>query len=592
MNIDILIVAFYFMFLIAIGYFFQKYAANSTSDYFSGGGKMLWWMVGATAFMTQFSAMTFTGMAGDAFIRGWAPTVVFFANALGYLACYLWFAPKSRQLRIITPMEGMKMRFGRASEQAFTWAIMLPNIISAGVWLNALAIFVSAVFELPISLTILGTGIVVLLMSITGGAWAVIASDFMQMVVIMVVTIACAIAASLKGGGFTRVLELGMAENGVMGPGINFPTLFVIWFVMIFAKQFFSVTSLTGGAYRFFTAKDSENARKGALLAFCLMIIGPIVWFLPVWFMSAFHPDTATWGLESLGNSVRNGAYLAFVRMEMPAGMAGLMMAGIFAATMSSMDSALNRNAGIVVRNFYQPIINKDATEKQMMFVSKSVTALFGVLIIAVALLLNAFNHLSLFTITLLIGALLDLPILIPGLLGYFVKKTPDWAGWGTLLVGLCVSLLVSKVLTQDFVEGMLGLDAPLTARELGDLKVSVGLIAQIVITGGFFVSTQLFYKGFKSREREAEHTEFFSNLATPVAATHSDEVEIDNTQRSILGKLIFTFGTGIMLLVFVPNPVWGRVTFLLIGSAVAIIGFALNRASQPKVQETESVAA
>lgn len=586
MSIDILVVLIYFAFILAIGYFFQKHASNSTSDYFSGGGKMLWWMVGGTAFMTQFSAMTFTGMAGDAFSKGIGPVVVFYANALGYLTCFLWFAPKARQLRIATPIEGIRMRFGNTSEQVFTWSIMLPNIISAGVWLNALAIFASAVFGVPVSTTILVTGAVVLFMSLTGGAWAVVASDFMQMIILMVGTVACAVVAAIKGGGFFNVLNLGLPANKIVGPNINYVWLFAIWFIMMFCKQFFSVSSLTGGAYRFFPAKDTKNAKKGALLALGLMIVGPILWFLPVWFMSAFSPDTTQWGLDKLGKSITNGVYLAFIRKEMPAGMAGIMMSGIFAATMSSMDSALNRNAGIVVKSFYLQIVNKKATENQMMRVSKIVTLFFGVMIIGIALLLNAYNNLSLFTITLLIGTLLDLPILIPGLLGYIVKKTPDWAGWATVLVGFVVSFTVMQLYNPEWIQMKLGLIIPFTKREIGDLKLVVGLGAQFIFTCGFFMLTKLFFRGFKTPEREAMYNKFFKNIATEVAAEHTEEKELDNAQRGILGKLIMLFGIVIALLVIVPNPIFGRITLLLVGLTNAVIGYFLNAANARKAKE------
>jgi Na+/proline symporter len=588
MNIDVLIVGVYFLFLIAIGYYFKNYASNSTSDYFSGGGKMLWWMVGATAFMTQFSAWTFTGAVGKAFNDGWSVTVVFFANAIGYLFCYFWFAPKSRQLRIVTPMEGMKMRFGRTSEQSFTWATIPPNIISAGVWLNGLAIFVSAVFGVPVGTTIIVTGTIVLLMSLTGGAWAVIASDFMQMIVITIVTIACAGVAVIKGGGFTKIMEVGLPEHAISGPGVNYSILFVIWVVMIVFKQFFSVTSLTGGAYRYFPAKDSENAKKAALLAFCLMVVGPIIWFLPAWFVRGFHPDTALWGLETLGNKVKDGAYLVFVRNEMPAGMVGLMMAGIFSATMSSMDSGLNRNAGIIIRNFYSPILKPNATEKELMAASKAVTLILGVLIILVGVFISSLKNLSLFNITIYIGALLDLPILIPGVLGFIVKKTPDWAAWASLIVGLMVSCLVTFVITPEMVQETLGLSTAFTAREASDLKMVMALVGQIVITGGFFVSTKFFFKGFKSKEREEEYNTFFKNLNTPVVSTHSDEIEVDNGQREILGKLTVVFGLGAMLLFLVPNPLWGRFVFIFIGGTVTLIGVALKKSVKGKTTGTE----
>ena len=109
--LNILIVGIYFVFLIVIGWIFRTFSSN-TSDYFKGGGKMLWWMVGSTAFMTQFSAWSFTGAAGKAFSNGLSVMMIF----LGYL----FFAAKSRQVRVVTPIEGIRLRFGKVNEQVFT----------------------------------------------------------------------------------------------------------------------------------------------------------------------------------------------------------------------------------------------------------------------------------------------------------------------------------------------------------------------------------------------------------------------------------------------------------------------------------------
>ena len=576
MTVDIMIVGVYFLFLIAIGYFFKKYASNSTSDYFSGGGKMLWWMVGATAFMTQFSAWTFTGAAGKAFEDGWAIVILFMANAAGYFACYFIFAPKARQLRIVTPMEGIRMRYGKVNEQVFTWFNMPSSILGAAVWLNGLAIFVSAVFGISVQHTIIATGVVVLLMSVTGGAWAVIASDFMQLVTIMAVTLACAVVAVVKGGGFTNMMSLGLPEQPIMGNGMNYTSLFIAWVVILLCRQIFNIGSLTGGAYRYFSAKDTESAKKAALLAGVLMLVGPIIWFIPAWFVAGHYPDPTTWGLSNLGSSIKDGAYLVFVRNEMPAGMVGLMMSGIFAATMSSMDSALNRNAGIIIKNFYVPVINKDASEEKLLVLSKLTTVLFGVVIIGASLFISTLKNLSLFNATMYIGSLLAFPILIPGILGYFIKKTPDWAGWGSLLVGSLVSYWVA-MFDFSILENLFGLEQAFTGRELSDFRVVLAFVAHIVVTGGFFAGSTLFFKGFKDPEREEEHNRFFSNMNTPVVAkANAESEECDNGQRAILGKLIVTFGCGITLLSLFPNEMWGRTVFILVGIIVATVGVGL----------------
>ena len=73
---EYIVIACYFALIIGIGFVFKKLAKTSTSDFFRGGGKMLWWMVGSAAFMAQFSAWTFTGAAGKAFSDGFAVAIV------------------------------------------------------------------------------------------------------------------------------------------------------------------------------------------------------------------------------------------------------------------------------------------------------------------------------------------------------------------------------------------------------------------------------------------------------------------------------------------------------------------------------------
>ncbi|MFI3246975.1 MAG: transporter, partial [Ferrimonas sp.] len=281
MSIDLIVLVAYFAFLIAIGWMFRN-MTNSTSDYFRGGGKMLWWMVGATAFMTQFSAWTFTGASGKAYTDGFQVVFIFLANAFGYLMNYLYFAPKFRQLRVTTVIQAIRQRFGNTNEQVFTWASMPNSVVNAGIWLNGLAIIASTMFGFDMTATIIITGLVVLFMSVTGGAWAVIASDFMQMLVIMAVTVTVAVVALIHGGGPVNIIEQ-FPRDFVMGQDMNYISLFALWGFFIFMKQF-AITNNMLNSYRYLSAKDSENAKKAALLACILMVIGPLIWFFPSWF--------------------------------------------------------------------------------------------------------------------------------------------------------------------------------------------------------------------------------------------------------------------------------------------------------------------
>ncbi|MCV5941726.1 transporter, partial [Escherichia coli] len=85
-----------------------------------------------------------------------------------------------------TPTEGVKRRFGNTNEQFFTWVIIPLSVINAGVWLNGLGVFASAVFNADIVTTIWVTGLAVLAISLLSGAWGVVASDFIQTLVVAV----------------------------------------------------------------------------------------------------------------------------------------------------------------------------------------------------------------------------------------------------------------------------------------------------------------------------------------------------------------------------------------------------------------------
>lgn len=129
-------------------------------------------------------------------------------------------------MRVISPLQGVRMRMGKVNEQVFTWSNIPLSILQAGIWLNGLVVFTSAVLDVPIGQTIVGAGLVVLFMSLVGGSWAVIASDFLQMVVITVMSFIAAGVAVWKSGGVGNLLEVGLPEQALVGDGYSHTYLF------------------------------------------------------------------------------------------------------------------------------------------------------------------------------------------------------------------------------------------------------------------------------------------------------------------------------------------------------------------------------
>ncbi len=579
MNFDInaVVVLAYFVFMVGIGLLFRKMASNSTSDYFRGGGKMLWWMVGASAFMTQFSAWTFTGAAGKAYTDGFAAIAVFVGNVAAYAVSWWWFSARMRQIRVDTPTEGVRRRFGPGNEQFFTWAILPLSVINAGVWLNSLAIFVSAVFKLDIVTTIWATGLVVLFISLLSGAWGVVASDFVQALVVAVLSVACAVVGLVMVGGVGN-MTANFPGGFFTGPDMNYPLLIVGTFLFFIVKQLQSINNLQE-SYRFLCAKDSRHARKAAIMALVMMLIGSFIWFVPSWVSASLIPDAATAHAAELGAKAGDAVYLTFAERFMPLGTVGLLLAGLFAATMSSMDSALNRNAGIFVRSFYKPIIarNRNVSDQQLLRVGQIVTVVNGILVILMAQFFQSLKHLSLFDLMMQVATLLQSPILVPLCFGMFIRRTPKWAPWATVIFGLGVSWLLVSWLKPGLVAEWLGLT--LSKRETGDLSVMLNIAAHLFLTGGFFCLTSLFYRRQEDPVQQ-ETDAFFADLERP-EITDDTPTEADLQQRSKLGFVVTVAGAGMLAMVLIPNPLWGRATFLLCALGVLSIGLLLKRSAR-----------
>ncbi len=168
---------------------------------------MLWWMVGATTFMSFISAVTYTGAAGKAYETGTFVFTVYMANGVGFFISFLYFSKRFRQSRLVTAIELVRERFGRVNEQFFTWLVVPFGVIHGGVWLYGLGIIVSTVFGVSMEMTVLAVGITVLIISLIGGSWAVVASDFMQLIIMIPVAIILAFLSLKQVGGISGFVE-------------------------------------------------------------------------------------------------------------------------------------------------------------------------------------------------------------------------------------------------------------------------------------------------------------------------------------------------------------------------------------------------
>ena len=581
------VVFVYFAFIILIGIVFHKFSKDS-SDYFRGGGHMLWWLVGATAFMSQFSAWTFIGAAGKAYREGFLVLAIFIGNAFGYLVTYLLSGEKFRQLRAVTTMEIIRERFGKGNEQFFTWINIPSNIIYASIWLYSISTFVSVIFGWNILFCIVGIGFVVITLSSVGGAWAVSASDFMQMMILMPITIVAAIVAIMAVGGGNFFYGVSsflsrLPEGHVHWSQMFSPQLVYLWIFAVILKQIININN-PSESYRFLFAKDSANARKGGLLASVLFFVGPVLWFIPPMAAAILYPDlNVIHQLQPLGNRISEGSYVGMGLMHMPQGMIGLMVTAMFACTISNMDTGLNKNSGFFMRSFYMRILRKNRSEKEYLVASRITTIILGLLIILTAIGLYTMKGVSLFALMVNFSSMVAIPIAIPLIWGLIFKKAPSWSAWSTTLLGLIISIYIYYGLNPESIRQLLGILIPFTKYIIDEFyMLIVSMLIGVPLMSLWFFGS-LFFSRYNTPDYTAEVDKVFENMHTPVITDPEKTREMDYAQLNMLARLAFPYGVFVMLLALIPNEIGGRLCFILAGAMITIVGWLLHRTAQKR---------
>jgi SSS family solute:Na+ symporter len=601
---DYAVIAIYLCFIACLGPVFSKFSKNS-SDFFRGGGNMLWWMAGSMAFMSQFSSWTFTGAASEAYVDGPLVLVIYFGNGLGCFLGYLWTAGKFRQMRVVTPMEGIRDRFGKFNEQFFTWVWIPIGIVYAAIWLKAVSTFVAVVFDINMALTIVVVGLVVLTVACFGGAWAVVASAFLQMLLLMALTLVAAVLSiyavgdKFGGGGFLHGVSafVNHLPSHYTNPSETHRLPIVAFWIMAFLLKQVCTTNNMKDADRFLSAKDTRNAGQASLLAGVLFMIGPIIWFIPPMAAAILYPDLSVIPQLHGLKTISEGAYVAIGLKCMPVGMIGLMMSAIFASTMATMDTGLNKNAGIFVRNFYMPILRKHAKETEYMVASKVASFVFGILIILVAYGFSK-SQLGIFDIMNQFSSMVALPFVLPLIWCIVIKRTPAWAGWSTVCVGFLASIFFYNYVDPSMFPGLfglqshvnpdqmaarlslmarlIGLHSPIQPNEIANYTLFGSTLVNVFVGSVWFLGTALFAR-FNSSEYTKREEEFFERLHAPVVSDPAQSKLMDMAQLQTLSKLCLPYGAFIMLLAAIPNPLGGRLCFIFSGGIIVGIGLLLR---------------
>lgn len=574
---DYIVVAFYLVFMLAMGPVYKSFN-KTASDYFRCGGGMLWWVVGCSSFMTMFSAWSFTGGAAKAYETGTFFFLLFLCNFVGLCFTYFFTAARFRQMRIITAIEAVRKRYGNANEQIFTWLPIPFNIIFGGIWLYAIAVFMYSVFGINMVLLIIAMGLTVMIMTLVGGAWAATAGDFVQMLVVLTITILMTFLTLRhpEVGGFSAMLQK-LPEHHFDWTMFDRPWVILFFAATLMINQTVQNNSMLLGASKYVFVKNGKDARKATLISLAGFLLLPAAWMIPAAASVILHPHLAD-EYPALNNP-NEAAYVAMAITLLPKGLLGLLVCAIFAASLTTMNSLLNVVAGTFVRNFYIRIVQRDASESRQILVGRVFIFVYVLCWMAMAILFVNYKQLKLFDLLLICAASIQIPMTVPLFFGIFIKKTPPWAGWSTMVIGFTFSIVLRFVLTPEFFNAFFRPDQPFNTQELGDLNIAMTTAVLFTVCIAWYLLTMLFY-----RPQPAAYVErvdaFFEEMKTPIDmdAEHGPTYDNDSRQYNVLGWLCLIYGSFVLLLMLIPNALQARLGILFCGSVIFTAGFVMNR--------------
>lgn len=519
--------------------------------------------------MSGISTQTFIANAGVAYNAGFSVWWIYIVNALCGLVLALGVAAWYRQARVTTFAEIVRDRFGPSFQQFFTYYNIIWLVIGGSIGLYMLALFANTAFGFPVQFTIVGLGVIVLFYTLTGGNWAVLAADFLQSLVLFSMAALMAILCLQELGGIGGFLETirtsaAAADFRMITPGREDGLYGIEWLIGVGIIQVYAALGMQGGQ-RFFSCKDGREAQKAAWLYVVVGLIGMTLYFIPPMVARL----TASAELAAMGVPSPGDISYAFMALKLlPFGFVPLMVVAMFSAQMSTMDTALNANAALFVKNAYPALMRLAKKEprtdhKFLLAIGRLFTVVLGIGLVCCALYFasNA-GEKGIFELTFRINAIFGIPLLMPLFLGYFIRKTPLWSGWACLGAGLMASVICTI--------------ADMPSFRLALINSGVGLAA--------FLSTRLFW----NRVPESTHTQltkFFPRLHTPVNFDEEVGEANDAQQLKLIGILALALGGFIALFLLLPNVASARLNIVCVSGAVLLVGAVLFGLSKRKEQ-------
>jgi solute:Na+ symporter, SSS family len=450
--VDYGVLAAYLVGITIFGSRFRR-SHQSAKDYFVGNRQTSWVIISLSIVATETSTLTLIGVPALAYTVYARPeeggSFTYLQVVAGYVVARFvisWlFIPAYFQGEMLTAYELLNRRFGARAKHFAASLFLVMRALAEGVRVFAASLVLAAVLSASVPglphlwlWSIVGVGMLTMVYTFEGGIAAVIWTDLVQLVIYIGGSLLAAyMLLHLVPGGWSAVVADARAAGKLQ---------FISWSWDL-SVPFTFWAGLIGGCFltmashgtdqllvqRLLTCRNQRDSQKALILS-GFVVFAQFVLFLTIGIM--LHAYYAGHSLPLMASN--DEIFPAFIVRSLPHGVAGLVIAAIFAAAMSNLSGSLNSLASTTVFDFYQPLTGGRLDDGRLLAVSRWLTAAWGLVLIVIAILARDWG--SVFTVGLTIASIVYGPMLGAFLLGMLTTTATErgaMAGIGASLVAM-----------------------------------------------------------------------------------------------------------------------------------------------------------
>lgn len=436
----------YLLGMLALGFYFMRRESNS-EDFFKGGGRIPWWAAGISIYATMLSAITYMAYPAKAYATDWTYYPMLVTILVVSFPVIKYYLPFFRRLNVTSAYEYLERRFNATTRLMASALFIIFMVARMALVLYLPSLALTAVTGIDIYTCIVLMGLITIVYCTMGGVEAVVWGDVVQGIILVGGAIfAVGYLVCSTEGGVSGFLDIAAADGKfrLFDWSLDYRSA-TFWVILLggMANNLISYTSDQTVIQRYLTTKDENSARRSIMMNGVMSVFISIAFFaigagLYTFFKT--HPAELDFTMQKADT-----IFPFFMMSQLPAGLAGLLIAAIFAATMSTISSNINSVATAFSVDFFKRW-HPSASDKTMLGVARRSCIVSGIIGMGIALLMATWEILSLLDFFQEILGLLSSGLGGLFLMGIFFPRI----GGRAALIGFC-SGVAAVFLTKYF---------------------------------------------------------------------------------------------------------------------------------------------